>query len=80
MIAATTSMSTENAASRTAGGTLADRCEPYQDPATPRTPNSRPWATRTRPARAWATIPVREVTPTMTNDPVVAATGLCPST
>ncbi len=80
MMPATTSIRTENAASRTAGATLADRWEPYQDPATPRTPNSRPWATRTCPARAWATIPVSEVTPTMISDPVVAATGLCPST
>ena len=49
-----------------------------QDPAAPRAPKSRPWATRTRPARAWATIPISEVTPTMISDPVVAAPGVLP--
>jgi hypothetical protein len=79
MAAAAPAMSTENAASRALGSMLADRRLPAKAPPAPRTPNTLPERTRTRPARRWTAMATSEVTPTMISDPVVALCALWPS-
>ena len=54
--------------------------DPASEPPMPVSPTTTPGAKRTRPARAWPTIPTSAALPTTSSDVVVAAAGSWPAT